>query len=95
MNNPEAQLNFGSCAMHESVVPAKKIVSAYYKSPVKYSYYSGCSWGGQQGLTTLQQWPEDFDGVLAGAPAWWATHLLPWFVKVSQTYPNLPDASAD
>lgn len=25
--------------------------------------------------------PDDFDGVLAGAPAWWTSHLQPWTIK--------------
>ncbi|EKG20365.1 Tannase/feruloyl esterase [Macrophomina phaseolina MS6] len=74
--------------MHGSVELAKKLTTAYYASDIKYSYYSGCSTGGRQGLRSAQLFPDDFDGVLAGAPAWWTTHLQTWTAKMG-TY-NLP-----
>src|SRR5229473_567142 len=47
----------------------KAITRAYYGAPAKYSYYVGCSKGGQQGLMEAQRYPEDFDGLIAGDPA--------------------------
>ena len=46
------------------------------------------STGGRQGLKELQLHPDSFDGVLAGAPAWWTSHLQPWTVKLGSY--NLP-----
>lgn len=63
--------------MHGSVVLAKEITEVYYSSKPEYNYYSGCSTGGRQGLKEVEMYPEDFDGVLAGAPAWWTSHLQP------------------
>ena len=74
--------------MHESVVMGKMITEKYYGCGVEYSYYAACSTGGRQGLKELQMFPEDFDGVLAGAPAWWMTHLQTWTLEAGVW--NLP-----
>jgi len=49
-------------------VAAKKIVTAYYGRAPRLSYWSGCSAGGRQGLMEAQRFPEDFHGIIAGAP---------------------------
>ncbi|KAK4495008.1 hypothetical protein PRZ48_013335 [Zasmidium cellare] len=78
-----------SCrAMHGSVVLAKETVRAYYSKSLSFSYYSGCATGGRQGLKGIEVYPDDFDGVLLGDPAWWTSHLQPWTVKVGLN--NLP-----
>lgn len=78
--------------MHGSVVAAKVVTAAFYEKKISYNYYSGCSTGGRQGLKEAEKYPEDFDGILAGAPAWWTSHLQPWTTKVALY--NLP-ATAD
>lgn len=78
--------------MHGSTVVAKSIVAAYYSRNASYSYYSGCSTGGRQGLKEAERYPEDFDGIVAGAPAWWTAHMQPWTARVALY--NLP-ATAD
>lgn len=77
--------------MHGSVVAAKKLTTSYYKKDLKRSYYSGCSTGGRQGLKEAEAYPEDFDGILAGAPAWWTAHLQPWTARI--TLYNLPSTA--
>jgi feruloyl esterase len=89
---PERVQNWGHLAMHGSTVIAKQITAAYYTQNVLYSYYSGCSTGGRQGLKEAELYPEDFDGIVAGAPAWWTSHLQPWTARVALY--NLP-ATAD
>jgi feruloyl esterase len=42
------------------------------------SLSGGCSCCGKQGFKEVESFPVDFDGVLAGAPAWWTTHLQLW-----------------
>jgi feruloyl esterase len=74
LNNPETKADWGYRAMHGSVVLGKLVTDAYYGGELKYSYYAGCSTGGKQGMKEVQMFPEDFDGVLVGAPAWWSTH---------------------
>ncbi|EGP91498.1 putative ferulic acid Esterase/Feruloyl esterase [Zymoseptoria tritici IPO323] len=90
--NEESVNDWGYRAMHGSVVLAKDIVEAYYSSPPVFNYFSGCSTGGRQGLKEVELYPEDFDGVLAGAPAWWTSHLQPWTVNIALY--NLPNTTA-
>ncbi|KAF2270161.1 feruloyl esterase B precursor [Lojkania enalia] len=87
-NQPEKMENWGHLAMHGSVAIAKAITAAYNDKDISYNYYAGCSTGGRQGLKEAEMYPEDFDGIIAGAPAWWTTHLQPWTVKVALY--NLP-----
>ena len=55
--------------MHETTAKAKALVNAYYGNTPRFSYFQGCSAGGRQGLKSAQKFPEDFDGIVAGAPA--------------------------
>ena len=61
-------VDFGYRAVHESAVAAKAITRAYYHQPAAWSYFSGCSTGGYQALSEAQRYPDDFDGIIAGAP---------------------------
>ena len=50
-------------------VKAKALIQAFYSAAPKYSYWNGCSTGGRQGLKEAQMFPNDYDGIIAGAPA--------------------------
>ena len=50
-------------------VKSKAIIQAFYGSAPRLSYWNGCSTGGRQGLKEAQKFPDDFDGIIAGAPA--------------------------
>ncbi|KAK3303610.1 feruloyl esterase-like protein B [Chaetomium strumarium] len=78
LNQPERIADWGWRAIHGTAVLAKSLTAAYYNSQAAYSYYSGCSTGGRQGLREAQLHPETFDGLLVGAPAWWTSHLQTW-----------------
>ena len=93
LNKPESIVDWAYRAMHSSVVMAKQLVDAYYGQPILHSYYASCSTGGRQGLKEIQMFPEDFDGVLIGAPAWWTTHLQTWRVHLGLI--NLPSTSSN
>ncbi|MBM3515217.1 MAG: tannase/feruloyl esterase family alpha/beta hydrolase, partial [Alphaproteobacteria bacterium] len=54
---------------HLTVVLAKATIEAYFGKAADYSYARGCSTGGRQGLTEALRYPDDFDGIIAGAPA--------------------------
>jgi feruloyl esterase len=69
MGHPELLADFGYRALHVTTDNAKKIVQAFYRKPAAHSYYVGCSTGGRQGLMEAQRFPEDYDGLIAGAPA--------------------------
>ncbi|CAK7226202.1 hypothetical protein SEUCBS140593_006161 [Sporothrix eucalyptigena] len=75
LNQPEMIIDWGWRAMHGSVVTAKEIVNAFYGRSIEYSYYASCSTGGRQGIKELELYPDSFDGVVAGAPAWWFPRL--------------------
>ena len=62
--------------MHETVLASKAILRKYYGKPDGHDYFVGCSDGGREALMEAQRYPEDFDGILAGAPANHWTHLL-------------------
>jgi Tannase and feruloyl esterase len=66
IGHPEKFIDWGYRAVHESTVMAKTVSAAYYSSPVKYSYWSGCSTGGRQGLIAAEYYPNDFDGLSVG-----------------------------
>lgn len=61
--------NFAVDAIDEGASLGRQAIELYYGTPPKYSYYNGCSTGGRQGHIMAQQHPEQFDGILAGAPA--------------------------
>ena len=69
LNQPEVINDFGHRAIHIEAEVGKKVVSKYYNNEDFTSYYQGCSTGGRQGFQTAQMFPEDFDGILLGAPA--------------------------
>jgi feruloyl esterase len=56
-------------------VKAKAIVEKHYGNGPRLSYWNGCSTGGRQGLKEAQKYPADYDGIIAGAPANFMTHL--------------------
>jgi feruloyl esterase len=78
LGHPEKVKDFGYRAVHEMAVKGKAIVDAYYGSAPRYSYFVGCSAGGRQALKEAQQFPEDFNGVVAGSPGanWTGRALL-------------------
>lgn len=83
LNQPEKRTDWGWRAVHGSTVLGKQLVRAYYAGqPLAYSYYSGCSTGGRQGLKELQLYPDSFDGALVGAPAWWTSHLNNYVAQI-------------
>jgi feruloyl esterase len=75
VGHPEKLIDFGYRAMHEMAVHSKALIQAYYKRSPQLSYYQGCSTGGRQGMMEAQRYPEDFDGIIAGAPVYNVLHL--------------------
>ena len=76
LGHPEKLVDFGYRAIHETAVRAKAILQAFYGAGPQRSYFSSCSNGGRQALMEAQRYPEDYDGIIAGAPANFWTHLL-------------------
>ena len=66
---PERVRDYGWRAIHLSTLAAKTIIASYYGRGPDHAYFVGCSGGGRQGLMEASRFPEDYDGVVAGAPA--------------------------
>ena len=73
--HPERIKDFGFRAIHLMTVHGKEIGSAFYGQKAHRAYFAGCSTGGQNALMEAQRFPDDYDGILAGAPAFNRTHL--------------------
>ena len=92
IDHPEKLTDFAYRAVHETVVQSKALIEKYYSRGARLSYWNGCSTGGRQGLMSAQKYPEDFDAILAGAPANFQTHLHAWDLSVA--VPALNNAAA-
>ncbi len=80
IGHPEKLIDFGYRALHETATHSKAIVLSYYGKPQAHAYFSGCSDGGREALMEAERYPEDFDGIIAGAPANNWTHHFTGFV---------------
>ncbi len=76
LGHSEKIIDFGYRAIHEMTVKGKGITEAFYGTKPRRSYFSSCSNGGRQALMEGQRYPEDYDGIISGAPANHWTHLL-------------------
>ena len=81
LGHPEAVTDFAYRSVHEMVLKAKALMTAYYGRGPRLSYWNGCSTGGRQGLKEAQRFPEDFDGIVAGAPANNTMHMPAWHIE--------------
>ena len=91
-----ALINFGFRAVHLSTVVAKKVIGVFYGEAVDHAYIQGCSGGGRSALMEALRFPDDYDGVIAGAPALgWINSIVPWGIAVSrlqQKHPLTPES---
>jgi feruloyl esterase len=92
LGHPEKVIDFGYRAVHLMTVDGKAIVSAFYDRHPNYAYWNGCSSGGKQGLKEAQAFPEDYNGIVAGAPANYWTHLTA--ASVWMGIQNLKDSAS-
>lgn len=67
--DPKAKIDFAYRAEHATAQVAKAIINKFYARPARYAYFDGCSDGGREALMEAQRYPDDFDGIAAGAPA--------------------------
>ena len=85
---PDSVIDWAYRSLHESTVMGKQLAKSFYGNDIQHSYYTACSNGGRQGLKEVQMFPDDYDGVVAGAPPWQITHLHPWALQMGLW--NLP-----
>src|SRR6478672_8263587 len=74
--HPEQLVDFAYRAHHETTLKAKALVNAFYGKAPERAYWFGCSSGGNERLHEAQRFPEDYDGIVAGAPANNFTRLM-------------------
>ncbi|KAJ6474013.1 tannase and feruloyl esterase [Mycena vitilis] len=94
LNHPEVINDFAWRAVHVEAVIGKQIAEAYYGRAAAKSYYLGCSMGGRQGTREALQFPEDFDGILGGAPATDFNHAVGW-IAMNGRYFGAPTTPAE
>jgi feruloyl esterase len=84
LGHPEKLIDYAYRAVHEMTVKSKAIAAAYYGTDAKRSYFNGCSTGGRQALVEAQRFPNDFDGIVAGAAANPKSGLDAWRIWMTQ-----------
>jgi tannase len=92
--NWDATMMFGYQALGEMTIIGKPLTTAFYGLDTDakiYTYYEGCSDGGREGMSQVQRWGEEYDGVIVGAPAFrfaqqQVTHVLSSMVEVTLDY---------
>ncbi len=84
LGHPQQVTDFGYRAVHEMTGHAKAALAAFYPSAPRKSYFDACSDGGREALMEAQRFPDDYDGILAGAPANYWTHLLTGALALDQ-----------
>jgi hypothetical protein len=82
-DNASAHVDFGWRATHVVALAAKALIAEYYGHPAALSYFRGYSTGGDQAMVEAQRFPEDFNGILATAPAWAGAVPLFWSARAS------------
>jgi feruloyl esterase len=78
--HPEKLIDFGYRAIHETSLQSRVIMNAFYGQPLRQAYFVGCSDGGREALMQAERFPEDFNGIVAGAPANHWTHQFSGFI---------------
>src|SRR5579859_4705840 len=69
--------DFAYAGIHDMTVDGKAVTQVYYPSPLRHSYFFGCSTGGREGLMEAQRYPADYNGIVSGAPAINWTRFIP------------------
>lgn len=72
--DPTARINFGYASIGQVTPVAKQVIQTYYAQKPKYSYFLGCSKGGQEAMQASQKYGDQFDGIVAGDPGFHLPH---------------------
>lgn len=98
MLDPKARTDYEHRAVHLTTLAARRLTEAFYAEPVSRAYFTGCSGGGRQALKSLQSYPADFDGILAGAPGPYMplqSVRMMWFSLLQKWQPEAALTEAD
>ena len=82
LRQPEALLDYAYRGVHLATQASKRVIAHYYGREVDHSYLQGCSNGGRAALLEAERFPDDYDGIIAGAPLFHFQEFLPWMVAV-------------
>jgi len=83
IGHPEKWADWGYRAVHITAIVTKQLAQTYYGKRIQHSYWNSCHNGGNQGLNEAQRYPEDFDGIITGDPAFYISHLQPGSLYLS------------
>jgi feruloyl esterase len=95
LGQPQKVIDFGYRAVHQMTRAAKQMVRDFYSRPARHAYWNGCSAGGRQGLQSAQRYPQDYDGIVAGAPALDWTGRASSALRVASAVRVRPDSMLD
>ena len=86
-NNRDVEIDWGHRAAHVTAEASKALVRAFYGEKERYAYFAGCSTGGRMASMEASRYPDDFDGIINGAPALDYTGLvgthLAWVIQAN------------
>jgi Tannase and feruloyl esterase len=91
LGHPEKEVDFGNRAVHVMTELSKTVVEAFYLSAPQHNYFSSCSDGGREALMEAERFPGDYDGILAGAPAYNWTSLLSRAAQMAKDLQSNPE----
>ena len=92
--SPQKLVDYAYRAVHVTATTAKELARAYYGAAPARSYFDGCSTGGRQGLVSAQRFPDDFDGIVVGAPVLDFTGTMLHYVAFNQALAAAPRLGA-
>lgn len=84
LGHPEKVIDFGYRGVHEMSLTGEAVAQAFYGRVPGHRYFASCSDGGREALMEAQRFPADYDGILAGAPAYHWTYLLAGGIEIVQ-----------
>jgi Tannase and feruloyl esterase len=85
LGHPEKVVDFGWRAVHEMTIASKKVIAGHTGRAPAFSYWNGCSAGGRQAMKEAQRFPDDFNGIIAGAPGLDWTGRAAQAIRVAKT----------
>lgn len=89
MGDLERIVNYAHAAIHRVTMTSKAVLQSRYGKAPERTYFAGCSNGGREALMAAQRYPDDFDGIIAGAPAIDFQGITAAFATVTQKmYPD-------
>lgn len=92
LGHPEKIADFGYRGVHEMTLNGEAVAQAFYGKAASHRYFAACSDGGREALIEAQRFPEDYDGILAGAPAYHWTHLISGALYGEQALEGKPES---